>query len=95
MCSQQLVDIADNHRWEEDLGEWHCHCVDRRHHGGVHEVDGVAVEEDGGTAHGHADNHRPEYVLEAWGNSGLNIIGVFFWCRDSSKTWEHKCCQAF
>ena len=46
LCSQHLVDIADNHRGEEDLGEWHCHRVDRRHHGGVHEVDGVAVQVD-------------------------------------------------
>ena len=41
-----LVDITDHHGGEEDLGEWDGHCVHRRHHRGVHEVDGVAVQED-------------------------------------------------
>ena len=41
-----LVDITDHHGGEEDLGEWDGHCVHRRHHRGVHEVDGVAVQVD-------------------------------------------------
>ena len=61
-----LVDIADNDAGKEDLREGDGHGVDSGDHRGVHEVDGVAVEEDGCTAHGHADYHRPEYVLEAW-----------------------------
>ena len=61
-----LVDIADNDAGKEDLWEGDGHGVNSGHHRGVHEVDGVAVQEDGCTAHGHADYHRPEYVLEAW-----------------------------
>ena len=78
-----LVNIAD-HEWrEENLRQRSRHGVHGGHHRGVHEVDGVAVEEDGGTAHGHADNHRPEYVLETWtlDNSILDILTI---CED----WE-------
>ena len=46
------------------LGQWDGHGIHSGHDGGVHEVDGIGVEEDGSTAHGHADNHRPERVLE-------------------------------
>ena len=76
-----LVDIADDNRGEEDLGEGDGHGVDGGHHRGVHEVDGVAVEEDGGAAHCHADYHRPEYVLEAWANQYFRIIpdSILIW----------------
>ena len=60
-----MVDVTDDHRRKEDLREWDCHGVHRGHHRGVHEVDGVAVEEDRGAAHGHADNDRPENMFEA------------------------------
>ena len=59
-----LVDVAHNHGREEDLGERNCHRVHGGHHGGVHEVDGVAVEEDGSASHCYAHDDRPENVLE-------------------------------
>lgn len=64
-----LIYIADHDRGEEDLGERDSHGVDRGHHRGVHEVDGVAVEEDGRAPHGNTHDHRPEYVLETWNNN--------------------------
>ncbi len=48
-----------------DLWEWDGHGVDCGDDSGVHEVDGVGVEEDGGAPHRHAHYHRPEGVLEA------------------------------
>ena len=61
-----LVDVAHNHWGEEDLGEGDGHRVHGGHHGGVHEVYGVAVEENGGASHCHAHDYRPENVLETW-----------------------------
>ena len=59
-----LVDVAHNHWGEEDLGEGDGHRIHGGHHGGVHEVDGVAVEENGGASHRYAYDDRPENVLE-------------------------------
>ena len=64
--SAYLVDVTHDHWREENLREGYCHGVHSGHHGGVHEVDGVAVEEDGGTAHRHTNNDRPENMFEAW-----------------------------
>ena len=60
-----LVDVADHEGRKENLGERRRHGVDSGDHRGVHEVDGVAVEEYGGAAHGHTDNDRPENMFEA------------------------------
>ena len=59
-----LVDVAHNHGGEEDLGEGDGHRVHGGHYGGVHEVDGVAVEENCGASHGDAHDYRPENVFE-------------------------------
>ena len=59
-----LVYVAHNHGREEDLRERNGHRVHSGHHGGVHEVDCVAVKEDGGTSHRYAHDDRPENVLE-------------------------------
>ena len=46
------------------LRERNGHCVDGGDYGGVHEVDGVGVEEQGRAPHSHAHDDRPEDVLE-------------------------------
>ena len=61
-----LVDVAHNHWGEEDLREGDGHRVHGGHHGGVHEVYGVAVEENSSASHCHAHDYRPENVLETW-----------------------------
>ena len=47
---RHLVDITHHYGGEEDLREWGIHGVYGGHDGGVHEVHGVAVQEEGGAA---------------------------------------------
>ena len=77
VLSFHLVNIANNYWWEEHFREGDSHGVHGGHHGGVHEVDGVAVEEDSGTAHGNTHNDGPEDVFESCNknNTDQNIFG--------------------
>ena len=60
-----LVDVAHNHWGEEDLGEGDGHRVHGGHHGGVHEVYGVGVQEYTSTAYCQDHYQGPEDVSEA------------------------------
>ena len=71
-----LIYVADHNWGEEDLRERESHGVDCSDHGGVHEVDGVAVEEDGRASHGNTHDHRPEDVLETWTEQRLNKVVI-------------------
>ena len=62
--SLHLVDVADDQRGEEDLRERSRHRVHRGDHRGVHEVDGVPVEEEPSRAEGGRDNEAPEHHPE-------------------------------
>ena len=55
----------------------------------------VAVEEDGGTAHGHTDNHRPEDVLESWNTIIIQIFSSGFLCKITSFCWCSVSCTMF
>ena len=55
-----LVNIADHNRGEENLRERMSHGVHSGDHCGVHEVDGVAVQEGSTQPHSNTDYHRPE-----------------------------------
>ena len=71
-----MVDVTDDHWRKENLREWDRHGVHRGHHCGVHEVDGVAVEEYRGAAHGHTNDDRPENVFEAWEGGRVELLSL-------------------
>ena len=71
MC--HLVNIAHHYWGEEDLREGDCHGVHGGHYGGVHEVNGVAVEEDCGAAHRYANDDWPENVLETYNWKSMKL----------------------